>query len=552
MIHLNLTTNIEGGLKQYMRISFSKSIYMSLILVLLVVLTLGGCGKSSTTSTTGMPSTSVTSTATQTTVVTPQYGGVLKIVSGMEPVVFGYPPLLGTSPGSMEIAYPCIETIIGQDSRGNFTPNKLSTAFSLSPDGKSYTFTLRKGVKFQDGTTWDAKAAKWNLDKIKNGNKVAATSVWTSVDIVDDYTVRINVTKTSITDVSNLALFAGNMISPTAVEKNGEEWANTHPVGTGPFKFKAYTPKQSVIYERFDDYWGGKPYLDEIHFMFITDSMTAAMALQNGEVDIIGASGSIAADLTTKGYKSLQVKTITCQLIPDTKNTSSPFANIKVRQAVEYAINKAAIAKAVGYGYWDALYELCPQECSGYATGLTFRSYNPDMAKQLLKEAGFPNGFTTQLILSGSGMSDAATAMQQNLKEVNITAEVNILSTAAYNEYATKGWTNGLLVHLTQWSEPYSYPLQRMYASTGVQFFSMSRPAGFDGFIDQALATTDSAQSAQFCQKAVALAFNEMMTIPAWIYASPRFMNSKVHDIGYYTSGNIAVDYSPGKAWKSK
>jgi peptide/nickel transport system substrate-binding protein len=535
-----------------MRTLFSKSIYLSLAIIMLVTLTLVGCNTSSTTSTTSKPSTSVAATATLPPTVTPQYGGVLKIVSGMEPVVFGYPPLLGTSPGSMEIAYPCIETIIGQDSRGSFVPNKLSTAFSLSPDGKIYTFTLRKGVKFHDGTPWDAKAAKWNLEKIRDTKMVAAASVWTSVEIVDDYTVRINISKSTITDVSNLALFAGNMVSPTAVEKNGEEWAKTHPVGTGPFKFKGYTPKQSVVYERFDDYWGGKPYLDEIHFVFITDSMTAAMALQNGEVDIIGASGSIAADLTTKGYKSVQVKTITCQLIPDTKNSSSPFANLKVRQAVEYAINKAAIAKAVGYGYWDALYELCPQECSGYATGLTFRTYNPDMARQLLKEAGYPSGFSTKLILSGSGMADAATALQQNLKEVNITAEVNTLSTAAYNEFATKGWTNGLLVHLTQWSEPYAYPLQRMYASTGVQFFSMSRPAGFDGFIDQALATTDAAQSSQFSQKAVALAFNEMMTIPAWIYASPRFMNSKVHDIGYYTSGNIAVDYTPGKAWKSK
>ena len=543
-----------------MKILSGKRIYLGLILIILVSAALIGCGSSTTTSTVTTTLTSTTTAATQTTSTatttttaasdTPQYGGVLKIALKMEPAAFGYGPLLGTMPGAMDVAYPAVETIVGQDFQGNFMPTKLSTALSLSPDGKTYTITLRKGVKFHDGTDWNATAAKWNLDKIKESGKVAAAATWTSIEVVDDYTVHLNVSEASITDVNNLALFAGNMISPTAVEKNGEEWANTHPVGTGPFIFKEYTPKESVKFERFDGYWGGRPYLDELHFVFIADDVTAAMALQNGEVDIISVGGSLAAELEQKGYKSLQMKTTTCQFVPDSKNTESPFSDIRVREAVEYAINKEAIAKAVGYGYWDALYELVPPECSGYAPGLALRTYDPAKAKQLLAEAG-QSEFSTQLVLWGSSMTDAATAAQQNLREAGITADVNPLSTPAYNEYATKGWTNGILVHVTRWSEPYAFPLQRMWASTGVQFYSMSRPAGLDDLINKALAATDGAQSAQYCQQAVKLAFDDVMTMPMWVYASPYFMNPKVHDIGYFTAGG-AVDYSPGKAWLSK
>ena len=160
-----------------MKKTLSKVTWLVLVLVIIASLTLLSCSSSPTTTAKAV-ATSISQPATATPTLTPKSGGVLRVVASNTTQVFGYPGDMGSA-GSPEVCSPCVESLCGVDARGFFTPNKLSTAYQVAPDGKSMTFTLRKGVKFHDGTDFNAQAAKWNLD-ISKKKRLAGTETWTS------------------------------------------------------------------------------------------------------------------------------------------------------------------------------------------------------------------------------------------------------------------------------------------------------------------------------------------------------------------------------------
>jgi peptide/nickel transport system substrate-binding protein len=302
----------------------------------------------------------------------PQQGGVLKIITFPPPVI-GYPPEFRMGPTRIS-ASPCLETLASIDQQGRFVPTKLCTAWELGPDGKSIKLLLRKGVKFHDGTDFNAEAVKWNLEKAME-KKLSLASTYTSIDILDDYTVRINISHFQNNIIYNLPY----IISPTAVKKNGVEWARVHPVGTGPFKFVSFERDVSVKYERFDDYWGGKPHLDGIEFIYLTDPMVKSAAVQRGDAQVIHECGAkVASELISKGYKAISLDWIFLSFLADSANENSPFANKKVREALEYAIDKKAIVEATGYGLAEPMNQICPPSYMGHISNLEGRLYNTD------------------------------------------------------------------------------------------------------------------------------------------------------------------------------
>jgi peptide/nickel transport system substrate-binding protein len=525
-----------------------KSLLIPMIIILIStsLLVFTSCAKSTSTS---VPTSS--SLTPLSTGITPKAGGVLKFNQAFGATTFGYPPEMVVS-GAVYIANSCIEPIVLTDLAGNFQPTGLTTAFTVAPDGKSITLTLRKGVIFHDDTDWNATAAKWNLDQIIASKSAAGTSTWTSVDVIDDYTLRINVTQYKITDASTLGRFGGEMISPTSAQKYSINWTRTNPVGTGPFKFVSFQPDQMVKYQRFDSYWGGKPYLDEVDIPLIVNATTAEMAFQAGDIDVFSPSGAIAADMMSQGYPYAMAQAIGVgyNLVPDTANPNSVFNDLKVRQAVEYAIDKQAIAKAVGYGLWDALEQPAPKGNSGYDPNLQTRAYNVQKAKDLLAAAGYPNGFQTTIIGDAQRMNkDALTAVQQDLKEVGINADLNIMPLPGWTDKDTKGWSNGLLVFFGPAVEPFASALQMFFASNSGHMYSMQRPAGFDDLLNKALVATDAAAVKKSTLDAVDLWYNNATTIPLFVSHQIYFYQKYVHDLGFFVSSR---DWTPEKAWISK
>lgn len=473
-------------------------------------------------------------------------GGILTVISDNVPTNFGYPvEFSGFSP-----YFACqgaLESLWDADINGNLRP-QLATSWEIADDKLSITFTLREGVLFHDGTPFNAEAAKWNLDLyLERGTGNQAS--WESVEVLGEYEIRINLTEWENTQMSGALYF----ISPTAVEANGSEWAATHPVGTGPFKFKEFVRDTSLEYERFDDYWGDKARVDGIQFIYIVDPTTAAMSYQAGEALVWeSADPATAYDLEQTGYQVSTRRGPIMNLVPDSGNPDSPWADKKVREAAEYAINRQAIVDALGYGYWEAVNQPNAPEQFGHVDDLEGRSYDPDKARELMAESSWPNGFTTKILTMTAFDQDPLVVIQADLAAIGITAELEVLSPPLWSETRTGGWENGLF-YVTHGATDYNYCayLDRYFNPTGL--FAMpvvAYPEGWLERINEMLAAAERDEMADLAQALVRQFVDEVMAIPLWIESEVYVLDNSVHDMGVGTHGD-GFTWDTNKVWIS-
>jgi len=211
-----------------------------------------------------------------------------------------------------------------------FEPD-LAESWELSTDKKTYTFHLRKGVTFHDGTDFNAQAVKYNFDIILERDKTIFQGV-TSIEVVDDYTLQINMSDVNPALLYDLTRGQTYIASPTAMEELGERGMLVNPVGTGAFKFVGYERDVRLIGERFDDYWReGLPYLDGIQFDFVSEKLLAQAALENGDVDIIiRAEPIVSSELGGKVYNIVSCPATVRVLLPNTAHPDCIFRNKQV------------------------------------------------------------------------------------------------------------------------------------------------------------------------------------------------------------------------------
>ena len=234
----------------------------------------------------------------------------------------------------------------------------LATDWQYENDMKSWTFDLREGVLFHDGTPWNAEALRWNFQlRIDEGNSSTFNDV-ESVSVLDEYTLQINFNAPKPTFEVELAT-GEYFISPTAYEAAGatqeerKEWAMQHPVGTGPFKLVEAVLGSHVLFERFDDYWAGRPYLDAIHYLIVPDATVSKAMMEAGEADVYAYSEfKETIELgEMDGFYDRYCKHHTPEGIwPSARDETSVFYDKKVREALEYAINREPIVKAMALG----------------------------------------------------------------------------------------------------------------------------------------------------------------------------------------------------------
>jgi peptide/nickel transport system substrate-binding protein len=448
---------------------------------------------------------------------------------------------------------PSMEAFLVSDNSGQFHP-VLATSWTVAADGKSITLALRKGVKFHDGTDFNAAAAKWNMDrymKVNPGN----VPLWAGVDVVDDYTIKLNLKSFQNTILNALEATAGFMVSPTAAQKNGEDWMKTNEAGTGPFMLKSFSRDVSVEYVRNPNYWGAKSYLDGVKFVIIPDPNTARMAFEGGQADVFNSNtDSITADLLKKGYILENRPGPLMALAPDSKHDTSPFAKLAVRQAIAYAIDREGMAKTLGFGFW----EVVTQPNAAYQFGHIDNSqvpykFDPAKAKQLLATAGYPTGFSTTLIAATTWGKEPLVAMQSNLADIGITAKVDMVEFAAWNNYVNKGWDNSLL-WVTQGATDTNYGafLDRYYAATATRYPVLAKPAGLGDLITQVLTTSDYNTEKTLAQKAVKMLVDDCTVIPAYISAANYVLQKNVHDTHFSNLGGAGFRWTPELAWIGK
>jgi peptide/nickel transport system substrate-binding protein len=340
-------------------------------------------------------------------------GGVLRVAKDWR-----YPTLDAhlsnvTSLHGFRMLYDCLLRHELNEATGQFELRpELAEAWERTDD-RSFVFRLRKGVKFHDGSDFNAEVAKWNLDRMrqhpKSGKKDDVTAIQ-GVDVVGSHAIRVSLKVPSASLLVNLSAAAGRaeMISRVAVDKLGDDQFGRQPVGTGPMRYVEWVPDDRLVLKRFDGYWrtgaDGKPlpYLDGVVFRVITDPAVGILELRAGAMDL--TDGIEAKDVA----RVKAVPDLVYREVPQSGQIyftlgfnpkSGPFArNQKLRQAALHALNREAMAKALGFGQARPHYYVYSGPGTlGYDESVPRHEYSPARVRELLREAGHPGGVEVTL-----------------------------------------------------------------------------------------------------------------------------------------------------------
>lgn len=321
----------------------------------------------------------------------------------------------------------------------------LFTHWEHSADGLTWTYHIRKGVKFHDGTLLNATVVKENWDRnMSEVKKVGRRSFFTpwanNIKIIDEYTIQTRSSEPFAPIISFLAHGSGGMISPAALAKYGDK-INQNPVGTGPYRFVEWLPGNRIILERNDNYWGPKPKIKRLDFRFVKESGARLMMLESGEADIVQKISPADVE-RLQNNPSLDVRVEPFNRVMGFYvNTTVPLLkDVRFRQALAYAIDRQAITKYIMKGVASPACSVIGGTTYGTATVPCYE-YNPEKAKQLLKEAGYRGEPITIETTKGRSTMDLETsvAVQSYWQSVGINAKVMVQEFATLQQLLIKG-----------------------------------------------------------------------------------------------------------------
>lgn len=348
----------------------------------------------------------------------------------------GLDPALVDDIESVKVMSNIYEGLLKYKSDSTEVEPSLAESWDVSKDGLTYVFHLRKGVKFQDGTDFNAQAVKFNIDrqlppKVTEEMSYASFVYGSvkSVQAVDDNTVQINMKEPCTPFLNNLAMNLGALIvSPKSLQEHGNN-VNEAPCGTGPYKFVQWLKDQNIVLVRNDDYWGTKALTKNVIFKTIKDNSARVVALNNGEVDIIdGIDATVTDQITGAGNQLLKTPGMNVNYM--LYNCShAPFNNAKVRAAVSAAINVPELVQNLYRGYSEAATSILPAFMAGYDKSIQQVAYNPTEAAAVLKAAGITKvhviTYTSARMYNAATGQVLAEAVQGYLSKVGVTCTID-------------------------------------------------------------------------------------------------------------------------------
>lgn len=441
-----------------------------------------------------------------------------------------------------------------------FTPDmklkpQLAASWEASPDARVFTFHLRSGVKFHDGTAFNAEAVKINFDRVRDpAQKLRRYSLYEMIDsitVLDESTVRFTLRRPFGAMLYNFAHPAGRIISPAAIAKGGAYVAR-NPVGTGPFKFVSWASGREIVLERNPEFWeAGQPRVDRIVFKFIPEDASRVAMLLSGEAQFAFPVTGVQADAVAKTPDvSLDARWSIYAYYVALNTQRGPFRNMAVRQALNYAIDKNAIVKVVLRGHGRPLdapmapgvANYTPVQAGGWP-------YDVAKAKALLSEAGFPNGFPTVLWLGNATETQRlGEAIQQMLALINVKVELQPMEAGTLSAVRFKPIEENLSqANLAGWSPSTGdadWALRPLLAGSTwpPTLFNLAfyKNAKVDALLADALGTADEARRAKDYAEASRIVWSEAPWI--FLYNSQNLAGVRAGTTGVYALGDGTVD----------
>ena len=448
----------------------------------------------------------------------------------------------------------------------------LAERWEVSPDGLVWTFALRQGVKFHDGTDFNAEAVKvnyermqvpdspWYYDQAWHGTYAFAST--TDVTVVDPYTIRF-------TNSQPVGEFLGLMgdyyfcgiISPTQLKKVGNDGIVAQPTGTGPFRFVERVEGDHTTFERNEEYWGQKAWLDKVIVRPILEDQARVVALQSGEIDLLSdPPPDTIQSLVDAGYTLAMGEAPHVAYYPiQFKNEFGK--NPLVRQAVSYAIDRETIASSLFLDTALPAYGILSPGMPAWDPSFKAQPYDPAKAKELLAQAGYPDGFKTKIAAAptASGWPLAGTVaqyIQRNLKEIGIEVELELTEWVTYVTGIDFSTRTDLFAYGTAWGMPMNYFLNIIAEST---FFSETAMPTFytwynvkerpntelDKYLIGGAQTTDQEQANERYRQANAKIMSDVGYLPITHDKLPQLMRPAVK--GFIHAVNVNYDLT--KVW---
>jgi peptide/nickel transport system substrate-binding protein len=421
---------------------------------------------------------------------TPRRGGILNAAQQNNWESFDPHRITSNAAASAEIYDTLVEWKVQPDGSLAAAP-ALALSWDLKED--SATFKLRQGVKFHDGSDWNADVAKYNIERLKDAHSTARAFVEPviSAEAVDTYTLRLKLSSPAASLLSNLSQAADArtyMISKAMAEKAGDKYGTSPETtaGSGPMKLVEWVNGSHHTVQRTGSYWqpgaDNQPltYIDSLKVRFIADDAVRFVELRTGSADVIdnlqakdvpAAQQDSNIDLVENPYQA------SCYQFNFSTRTGPFVDNLKLRQAVHYAIDRESVARVLGQGIGSPMYYFLVPGYLGYDDSLPRYAFDPARAKQLLAEAGYPNGTQIQLSCINRAVDQQqAQILKQMLGDVGITVNLDVLERIAWTDKMATGQYEMGTFFTTMRPDPDSILAGRFETGQGKNYAQMSDP----------------------------------------------------------------------------
>lgn len=394
--------------------------------------------------------------------------------------------------GTREVLFNIFEGLVKPNSDGEMIP-AVAEKYELSEDGTTYTFTLREGVKFHNGQTVTAEDVVYSINRcaaVPEGQEkplVAAFSAVKSVEALDEKTVAVTIAQRDLEFISYMTA----AIIPADYENQ-----DTAPVGTGPFKFVSRTPQQDFVMERFEDYWGAPAWLDKVTYKICENADALVMNLNGGSIDLCAHLTSAQASQLNQNFQVLEGTMNLVQAIY-LNNQAKPFDNQLVRQALCYAIDRQGIMDMVADGHGTAVgSSIYPAFTKYFLPELVDKyPHSVEKAKELLAQAGYPNGFDMTISVPNNYQPhmDTAEVVAEQLREAGIRVTIQPVEWSTWLDTIYNGRQfQATVVGVDAANMTARAMLERFTSDYAKNFINYSNPA-YDALFQQAINATDEA-----------------------------------------------------------